>query len=26
MTNLSEAIADAIEDMPRRKLKMAVNA
>jgi len=25
MTNLSEAIADAIEDMPRRKLKMAAN-
>jgi len=26
MTNLSDAIADAIEDMPRRKLQMAVNA
>ena len=26
MTNLSDAIAGAIEDMPRRKLQMAVNA
>ena len=26
MSDLSEAIADAIEDMPRRKLKMAVNS